>query len=190
MATARCFYLKKTPGSMIHRGVDCLQAKNPLQISKASRHCCRQCWADKCVLLGTGMVEVWLQRLVDGMQGTVKNIIKRASRNVQEMRLEDFIFSHPAQIALLGIQFQWTADTQVWMHCHACTCLKGTKGPENFAVPWHELLMGILQAVRNLCRGCILRVCPHCCNPSCSLCIAVILQTPYAVLNPLIWKPS
>lgn len=28
------------------------------------------------------------------------------------MGLEDFIFSHPAQIALLGIQFQWTADTQ------------------------------------------------------------------------------
>ena len=64
-------------------------------------------------VIGIGMVEVWLQRLVDGMQGTVKNIIKRASRNVQEMRLEDFMFSHPAQIALLGIQFQWTADTQV-----------------------------------------------------------------------------
>lgn len=30
----------------------------------------------------------------------------------QEMDLEDFIFGHPAQIALLGIQFQWTADTQ------------------------------------------------------------------------------
>ena len=29
------------------------------------------------------------------------------------MGLEDFIFSHPAQISLLGIQFQWTADTQV-----------------------------------------------------------------------------
>jgi hypothetical protein len=29
------------------------------------------------------------------------------------MSLEQFIFSHPAQIALLGIQFQWTADTQV-----------------------------------------------------------------------------
>jgi dynein heavy chain len=28
------------------------------------------------------------------------------------MGLEDFIFNHPAQIALLGIQFQWTADTQ------------------------------------------------------------------------------
>ncbi len=59
------------------------------------------------------MVEVWLQKLVDGMQGTVKNTIKRAYRNVQEMALEDFIFGHPAQIALLGIQFQWTADTQV-----------------------------------------------------------------------------
>ena len=60
-----------------------------------------------------GMVEVWLQKLVDGMQGTVKSTIKRAYRNVQEMALEDFIFGHPAQIALLGIQFQWTADTQV-----------------------------------------------------------------------------
>ena len=38
--------------------------------------------------------------------------IKRAVRNVYEMSLEDFIFHHPAQIALLGIQFQWTADTQ------------------------------------------------------------------------------
>ena len=60
-----------------------------------------------------GMVEVWLQKLVDGMQGTIKSTIKRAYRNVQEMALEDFIFGHPAQIALLGIQFQWTADTQV-----------------------------------------------------------------------------
>jgi hypothetical protein len=29
------------------------------------------------------------------------------------MSLEDFIFHHPAQVSLLGIQFQWTADTQV-----------------------------------------------------------------------------
>eukprot|EP00951_Prasinocladus_malaysianus_P027982 scaffold253275_cov43-Prasinocladus_malaysianus.AAC.1 len=59
-----------------------------------------------------GNIEVWLQRLVDGMQDTVKQIIKRAYRNVSEMELEDFLFGHPAQIALLGIQFQWTADTQ------------------------------------------------------------------------------
>ena len=72
----------------------------------ATQSCDRDCAA-------AGMVEVWLQKLVDGMQGTVKATIKRAYRNVQEMALEDFIFSHPAQIALLGIQFQWTGDTQV-----------------------------------------------------------------------------
>ncbi|KIZ06068.1 Dynein gamma chain, flagellar outer arm [Monoraphidium neglectum] len=59
-----------------------------------------------------GNIEVWLQRLVDGMQNTVKQVIKRAMHNVYEMSLEDFIFHHPAQVSLLGIQFQWTADTQ------------------------------------------------------------------------------
>lgn len=59
-----------------------------------------------------GNIEVWLQRLVDGMQDTIKQVIRRAVRNVAEMTLDEFIFSHPAQVALLGIQFQWTADTQ------------------------------------------------------------------------------
>ena len=45
-----------------------------------------------------GNIEVWLQRLVDGMQDTVKQIIKRAVRNVAEMPLEDFVFGHPAQV--------------------------------------------------------------------------------------------
>lgn len=43
----------------------------------------------------------------------MKAIIKRAHRRVHEMQLEEFLFSHPAQVALLGLQFQWTADTQV-----------------------------------------------------------------------------
>lgn len=60
-----------------------------------------------------GNIEVWLQRLVDGMQDTVKQGIKRAVRNVQEMALDEFIFGNAAQISLLGIQFLWTADTQV-----------------------------------------------------------------------------
>lgn len=119
-----------------------------------------------------GNIEVWLQRLVDGMQDTVKQVrflftslasqhyslslvhvlqtsalltndwhpqsflclsfvalcvavqvIKRAVRNVYEMGLEDFIFGHPAQIALLGIQYQWTADTQV--SCCCCMYMQG-----------------------------------------------------------------
>lgn len=62
--------------------------------------------------LYAGVVEIWLQKLVEGMQDTVKAIVKRVARNVYEMDLKSFIFSHPAQTALLGIQFQWTADTQ------------------------------------------------------------------------------
>lgn len=54
-----------------------------------------------------------MQKLVDGMQDTMKSVIKKAARNVNEMSLEDFLFSNPAQVALLGLQFQWTADTQV-----------------------------------------------------------------------------
>ncbi len=45
-----------------------------------------------------GNIECWLQRLVDGMQDTVKQTTKRAVRNVQEMPLDDFIFSNPAQV--------------------------------------------------------------------------------------------
>ncbi|KAK9794950.1 hypothetical protein WJX73_010224 [Symbiochloris irregularis] len=59
-----------------------------------------------------GMVEVWLAKVVEGMQTTMKNIIKRANSNVNEQTLPEFLFSHPAQIALLGLQFQWTGDTQ------------------------------------------------------------------------------
>lgn len=59
-----------------------------------------------------GNIEVWLQRLVDGMQGAVKHAIRRAVRGVYDAALQDFIFAYPAQVALLGVQFQWTADTQ------------------------------------------------------------------------------
>ena len=45
-----------------------------------------------------GNIEVWLQRLVDSMQDTVKQVTKRAVRNVAEMGLEEFIYSHPAQV--------------------------------------------------------------------------------------------
>jgi hypothetical protein len=47
------------------------------------------------------------------LQSTVKAIIRRAHRDVHEQELEAFVFGHPAQVALLGLQFQWTADTQV-----------------------------------------------------------------------------
>lgn len=46
-------------------------------------------------------------------QATVKGVIKRAHKEVYEQGLEEFVFGHPAQVALLGLQFQWTADMQV-----------------------------------------------------------------------------
>ena len=45
----------------------------------------------------------------------MKSIIKRAAKEVYEQELEQFVFGHPAQVALLGLQFAWTADTQVRM---------------------------------------------------------------------------
>ena len=63
-----------------------------------------------------GNIEAWLQRLVDGMQDTVKQNIKRAVRNVLEMRLEDFIFGNPAQVgfricwlSMIGLVQHWCA---------------------------------------------------------------------------------
>lgn len=43
------------------------------------------------------------------------------------MSLEEFIFSHPAQIALLGIQFQWTADTQVRARAGGCGLIRSLR---------------------------------------------------------------
>ena len=44
----------------------------------------------------------------------------RQARRAQRGRdgPQDFIFSHPAQVALLGLQFQWTAETQVRVTLH------------------------------------------------------------------------
>ena len=60
----------------------------------------------------TGSIEVWLQRLVDGMKDTVKAIIKRSVRDVENMTKDEFIFTYAAQVALLGIQLQWTTQVQ------------------------------------------------------------------------------
>eukprot|EP00898_Chlorokybus_atmophyticus_P005691 jgi/Chlat1/6122/Chrsp409S05665 len=60
-----------------------------------------------------GNIEDWLKKMVDQMQTTVKSVIKRAHGEVNAIPVEDFLFKYPAQVALLGIQFQWTADAQL-----------------------------------------------------------------------------
>jgi len=59
-------------------------------------------------VIAQGNIEVWLQSLVDGMQRSIRGVIKMANSAVHEQDLETFIFGHPAQISLLGIQFLWT----------------------------------------------------------------------------------
>lgn len=43
----------------------------------------------------------------------MKGVIRKVASEVYEQELEPFLFGHPAQVALLGLQFQWTADMQV-----------------------------------------------------------------------------
>ena len=59
-----------------------------------------------------GNIEVWLQKLVDGMQETMRASIKHANDEIYEQSISDFLFSHPAQVGLLGFQFMWTASMQ------------------------------------------------------------------------------
>ena len=85
-------------------------------------------------MIATGNIESWLQALVDGMQDSVKSIIRKAHDEVQTQQLEEFIFGHPAQISLLGIQFMWTNDMQ-----SALTIAKQSKEAmrEAFKKPTH-----------------------------------------------------
>lgn len=62
--------------------------------------------------LFAGNVEDWLQKLVEGMQSTMKAVIRSAVANIELADVADFINSRPAQAALLAIQFQWTMEVQ------------------------------------------------------------------------------
>ena len=60
-----------------------------------------------------GPVEVWLQRLVNGMQETVRDLIRETAYEVREegLELSEFVFNRPAQVALVGLQMLWTNET-------------------------------------------------------------------------------
>jgi dynein heavy chain len=66
-----------------------------------------------------GPVEVWLQRLVTGMQETMRDLIRETAYEIRELgqegseefNLAEFLFSRPAQVALVGLQMKWTGET-------------------------------------------------------------------------------
>jgi hypothetical protein len=66
-----------------------------------------------------GNVEQWLAQLVAAMQATVKSVMRTALANIEDARVAEFIIAHPAQAALLAIQFRWTIEVQVSTCCMA-----------------------------------------------------------------------
>ncbi|GBG77441.1 hypothetical protein CBR_g23890 [Chara braunii] len=64
-------------------------------------------------VIAVGNIEDWLKKLVAGMQSTVKKIIKRAYDEVNVIPIGEFVFKYPAQAVLIGLQFLWTADSQI-----------------------------------------------------------------------------
>lgn len=58
-------------------------------------------------------MELWLADLVKKMHTTMKLLMQKASQFVYEVDTVEFILTQPAQVALLGLQFQWTAEVQV-----------------------------------------------------------------------------
>ena len=76
-------------------------------------------------VIATGPAEVWLDRLVNSMHETMRYEAHRAAKEVHRMSMEEFLFSRPAQMSLLGLQLKWTADVQVALY-QASLGKKGT----------------------------------------------------------------
>jgi len=63
-------------------------------------------------MVAEGNVEDWLQGLEKTMQQTMRDIIRRCARECHNLSIHQLIEEYPAQVALLGIQFIWTADCE------------------------------------------------------------------------------
>ncbi|TPX70381.1 hypothetical protein SpCBS45565_g01824 [Spizellomyces sp. 'palustris'] len=61
----------------------------------------------------TGPVEVWLNRLVDMMRRTLRQLLADAVSAYEEKPREQWIFDYPAQITLAGTQIWWTTEVNV-----------------------------------------------------------------------------
>ncbi|KAM9001324.1 dynein axonemal heavy chain 17 [Sarcophilus harrisii] len=58
----------------------------------------------------SGQVEVWLNRVLDRMQATLRHEIPEAVVTYEEKPREQWIFDYPAQIALTCTQIWWTTE--------------------------------------------------------------------------------
>ncbi|NXE97433.1 DYH9 protein, partial [Menura novaehollandiae] len=58
----------------------------------------------------SGQVEAWLSRLLDTMRATVRDALAAAVAAYEEKPREQWLFDHPAQVALCCTQIWWTAE--------------------------------------------------------------------------------
>ncbi|NXB13890.1 DYH9 protein, partial [Rhagologus leucostigma] len=58
----------------------------------------------------SGQVEVWLSRLLDTMRATVRDEMSAAVAAYEDKPRDQWLFDHPAQVALCCTQIWWTAE--------------------------------------------------------------------------------
>ncbi|NXJ23235.1 DYH9 protein, partial [Dicrurus megarhynchus] len=58
----------------------------------------------------SGQVEVWLSRLLDTMRATVRDELAAAVAAYEDKPRDQWLFDHPAQVALCCTQIWWTAE--------------------------------------------------------------------------------
>ncbi|KAL3930957.1 MAG: hypothetical protein SGPRY_001318 [Prymnesium sp.] len=63
-----------------------------------------------------GNIEDWLNQLLVAHQKTINNVIKSAALDCEAMAIDEFTHKYPSQVALLGIQFIWTLDSEVALY--------------------------------------------------------------------------
>ncbi|KAJ1551294.1 hypothetical protein HK096_001712 [Nowakowskiella sp. JEL0078] len=94
----------------------------------------------------TGPVEVWLNRLVDMMRKTLRQLLSEAVASYEEKPREQWIFDHPAQITLAGTQIWWTTEVNV-------TFGRLEEGYENSMKDYYKKQVNQLTALIGLVQG-------------------------------------
>ncbi|NWI40584.1 DYH17 protein, partial [Picathartes gymnocephalus] len=94
----------------------------------------------------SGQVEVWLNRLLERMRSTLRNLIPQALGTYEEKPREQWVFDYPAQVALTCTQIAWTSEVGV-----AFSSLE--KGYENALKDYNKKQITRLNALISLLLG-------------------------------------
>ena len=61
----------------------------------------------------TPQVEVWLNKLLDSMQSTIRHEMTEAVISYEDKPRDQWLFEPPAQVALAGTQVWWTTEVNI-----------------------------------------------------------------------------